>query len=73
MDFTIWPAELEIETRARGRGRSIRATFPLGAHGYRQKRWAASVRNASQLAAAARLCPGKRGSLRRSRLNWRGL
>ena len=29
-DYTIWPAELEIETRARGRGRSIRATFPLG-------------------------------------------
>ena len=29
-DFTIWPAELEIETRARGRGRSLRASFPLG-------------------------------------------
>ena len=30
VDYTIWPAELEIETRARGRGRSIRASFPLG-------------------------------------------
>ena len=29
-DFTIWPVELEIETRARGRGRSLRASFPLG-------------------------------------------
>ena len=29
-DFTIWPAELAIETRARGRGRSLRASFPLG-------------------------------------------